>query len=72
MIHIEGQDAMSENRKLVEAVLAAAKKQNGRSALRCAEALRLAEHFGVKPHAVGRICDARNIKICACQLGCFK
>jgi len=41
-------------------------------ALPCGEAFRLAERFGVKKLEIRRICDAHKIKICNCQLGCFK
>jgi len=57
---------------LVEAVLAAAKEVEGRKRMPCAEAFRLAAELGVQPGAIGRICHERNIKIVACQLGCFR
>jgi len=58
--------------KLVETVSAAAKEVEGRKRMPCAEALRLAAELGVQPGAIGRICHERNIKIVACQLGCFR
>ena len=55
----------------VEAVVSAAAKEEGRMKLSCAQVFRLAEKLKVKPSIIGKICDRRNIRICACQLGCF-
>jgi len=65
---------MSEAKEegLVEAVLNAAAQEGGRMTLSCAKAHGLAAQYGVPPLAVGRICQEREIKIRACQLGCFK
>jgi hypothetical protein len=43
-----------------------------RERLTCAEAFELAEKFDAAVAEVGRICNENNIKICKCQLGCFK
>jgi hypothetical protein len=40
--------------------------------LTCAEAFELAKEYDVKIIEIGRICNQRNVKICKCQLGCFK
>ncbi|GAH05694.1 unnamed protein product, partial [marine sediment metagenome] len=53
-------------------VVRAATDINGRKKLPCAEAFRLAEQFGVGKLEIRRICDAHNIRISNCQLGCFK
>lgn len=45
---------------------------DGRRKLPCSEAFELAKRFDVKIVEVGRICNRNNIKICKCQLGCFK
>lgn len=63
---------MKEKSELIEAVIRAANDIEGRNRLPCAEAFRLAERFGVKKLEIRRICDAHKIKICNCQLGCFK
>lgn len=63
---------MSEESELVDAVIKAAIEVDGSKKLACAEAFRLAEQFGVKVLEIGRICNAQNIKISNCQLGCFK
>jgi len=48
------------------------REPNGRRELACDEAFDLARRFEVKVGQVGRICNQNNIKICKCQLGCFK
>lgn len=63
---------MKEKSELIEAVIEATSDIDGRKKLPCAEAFRLAERFGVKKLEIRRICDAHKIKICNCQLGCFK
>jgi len=63
---------MSEESELVDAVIKATSEIDGKRKLACAEAFRLAEQFGVKVPEIGRICNAQNIKIRKCQLGCFK
>ncbi len=45
--------------------------RGGERRLTCAQALALAERFGVEPARVGKICDAAGIKLRRCQLGCF-
>ena len=63
---------MTKNSKIIDAVIQAASDIDGRKRLPCAEAFRLAERFGVEKREMGRICDAQKIRICKCQLGCFK
>ncbi len=43
-----------------------------RERLTCAEAFELAEKFEAEIVEIGRICNQNNVKICKCQLGCFK
>jgi len=38
----------------------------------CEALLALAERLGVAPAEVGKACDELGIRICACQLGCFR
>ena len=54
-----------------QAVLAAAKDENGRKKIPCPEALRIANENGVAPNVVGRICNEEKIKIQNCSLGLF-
>lgn len=37
----------------------------------CSQARQLAEKLGVAPSEVGKICTEYDIKIIACELGCF-
>ncbi len=38
----------------------------------CKSLLALALKTGASPGQIGRICNEMNVRICACQLGCFK
>lgn len=61
---------MDKQEQLVQAVL---KSSSGeRKRLTCAEAFALAEKYEAKVAEIGRICNRHDVKICACQLGCFK
>lgn len=61
---------MDSKEKLVDAVL---KSSDGdRKKLSCAEAFVLAQKHKAKLAEIGRICNENNVKICKCQLGCFK
>lgn len=64
--------AMQNEDALLEAVKKAATERDGRLVLRCADAFRVAKETGVELKAVGRLCNRHDIKIAACQLGCFK
>ena len=46
------------------------KVKDGRIA--CKAALALAEQLGVPPVKIGDIATRANVKIAACQLGCFR
>lgn len=37
----------------------------------CSEACALAEKLGLHPSEVGKVCNANDIKIFGCDLGCF-
>ena len=66
---------MDKKEQLAEAVVGSADGTDGpgrRERLTCAEAFELAEEFDAALAEVGRICNENNIKICKCQLGCFK
>ena len=60
------------DKKLVDAVLAAAREDDGKKKLSCADAFKLAVEFEVQPIEIGKICNKQSVKICKCQLGCFK
>ena len=63
---------MSKKLKLVDAVIEAASEIDGRKKLTCAEAFELADKFETEIIEIGRICNRHNIRICKCQLGCFR
>lgn len=63
---------MGRSEELINAVLERAKKSGDGKRLPCAEAFKLAQKFGAEVIEIGRICNRSNVKICKCQLGCFK
>ena len=63
---------MSDNEELVKAVFQRARDVEGKKVLNCAEAFRLARESSAEMGEIGRICNEQNIRICNCQLGCFK
>ncbi len=66
---------MDRKKQLADAVIALAdsrQEPDGRGKLPCSEAFDLARRFDVKIAEIGRICNQNNVKICKCQLGCFK
>ena len=60
-----------QKEELIKEILNRSFKEKDSIKLTCAEALNIAEQFGVEPRDVGSICNNRNIKLCQCQLGCF-
>ncbi len=59
---------MGDTDELREAVTGIA--QDGKAS--CKRLLEIAREKDVSPRVVGRVCDELKIRICACQLGCFK
>lgn len=55
---------------MVDAVLELAEGE--RRMLTCAQAFALAKSNDAEIAEIGRICNQNNVKICRCQLGCFK
>ena len=53
-------------------VLESAVERSGRKTISCARAFEIHRQHDVPLGDIGRICDENDIKICACQLGCFK
>jgi hypothetical protein len=47
-------------------------EEKGKKRLKCEDALRIAAKYQLKPHKIGGVCNRNDIKIAACQLGCFK
>ena len=70
-----GNTFMDKKRELADAVIRLADRKqgpDGRRRLPCSAAFDLAAKFDAKVGQIGRICNQNNIKICKCQLGCFK
>jgi len=63
---------MSKGEDLLNAVIKRAQETDGKKKLTCAEAFELAQEFKVEIIEIGRICNQSKIRICECQLGCFK
>ncbi len=57
---------------LISAVVKRSKEVNGTKKLACAEAFELAKEFEAEVIEIGSICNRHNIRICKCQLGCFR
>jgi len=60
-----------KEKEVVEAVLAAAREEDGKKKLSCPEASALAEKLGVSKSVIGQICNRNDVRLCKCQLGCF-
>ena len=63
---------MGKKEELINAVLKRAQESDGKKKLTCAEAFELSQKFETEIIEIGRICNQNNIRICKCQLGCFK
>lgn len=63
---------MSKQEDLINAAIALAQESEPKKNLTCAQAFELAEEFDTAIIEIGRICNQHNIRICECQLGCFK
>ena len=61
-----------QRKELINEILKRSLKEGDIVKLTCAEALSIAEQFGVDPLEVGTVCNDRNIRLYQCQLGCFK
>lgn len=57
---------------LQKLVLEFAVEHDGRKTLSCARAFEIHRQHDVPLAEIGRICNENNIKIRACQLGCFR
>ena len=57
---------------LIGAIVKRTQDLRGNRRLTCASAFKLAEEFRTEAAEIGRICNQQNIRICKCQLGCFK
>ena len=63
---------MGKEEDITKALLKRVQKVDGGKKLQCAEACELAQQFETGIIEIGRICNQHKIKICKCQLGCFR
>ena len=61
-----------EKEELKRIVFDAVFEEDGRRKLTCPEAFRIAGEHNVELLEIARICNNENIRLCKCQLGCFK
>jgi len=61
-----------QSERLKEIVLAAAFEEDGKTKLRCADAFKLSAEHNVDLLDITRVCNKEGIRLCKCQLGCFK
>ena len=53
-------------------VFEGAVERDGRKTLSCARAFEIHRQHDISLGDIGRMCDENDIRICACQLGCFR
>ena len=58
--------------ELEKVVMDATFEEDGKRKLTCSDTFKLAEEHGVELLDIARICNRENIRLCKCQLGCFK
>lgn len=61
-----------ENDQVIAAITASAVESDGKTKLSCAKVFEIAEQFAISKQDIGQLCNENEIKITACQLGCFK
>ena len=57
---------------LKQVVSDAAFEEDGKQKLPCATAFELVQKHGVALLDISRVCNREGIRLCKCQLGCFK
>ncbi len=62
---------MTEDR-LKKSIIEKCTEEDGKMKLTCPAVFSIAEEQGVNLLAIAKICNRDGIKICKCQLGCFK
>ena len=58
--------------EILEKVIDAAEEIDGRKKLACKKAFSLSAEYGIPLLDIAKYCNKGDIKICSCQLGCFK
>ena len=61
-----------DQKAIRELVLEHAVEREGRKILPCARAFEIHRRYGIPLADIGRACDENDIRIRACQLGCFQ
>lgn len=52
-------------------IIAKIKEAAPKGKITCTDARQIAADFNLDPSEIGKLCDEIEIKICACELGCF-
>lgn len=66
---------MDKKEELLNAILkhtSNGQPSSDKKRLTCAVAFEIAKKYDMEIIEIGSICNKNNIKICKCQLGCFK
>ena len=63
---------MKNPEDLLNAVVESCQDIDGKRSLTCAKAFQLAKDFEVAIFEIGNLCNENSIRICNCQIGCFK
>ena len=61
-----------DNDQIIAAITSSAVESDGKTKLSCVKAFEIAEQFAISKQDIGQLCNENDIKIAACQLGCFK
>lgn len=61
-----------DKKELLDSVIKSCNAMDGKKMLSCAKAFQLAQELDVKKLEIAQICNEHSIRICNCQLGCFK
>ena len=61
-----------KEKEILEKVINAAEEIGGRKKLACKMAFSLSAEYGIPLIDIAKYCNKGDIKICSCQLGCFK
>ncbi len=64
-------NSLNEQQKKRDEIIDRLKNQAKDGKIGCAVARRVAEEMQVSPGLIGKLCDELEIKIYACELGCF-
>jgi hypothetical protein len=63
---------MKNSKELLNLVLESCQDIDGKKSLTCAKAFQIAKKLNIAVIEIGNLCNDHSIRICNCQLGCFK